>query len=180
VKEEVASPGHSITHCFSAVSVLIGNCFRRPGGLPLASTRRIALPRYLLCGASRRPFRKLFQRAKAKGFGRAGRHAGGLPSLGNQIHAEVALLHLSVGTELGHSKGTGHQTKMTAEAFLPIDHHNPVFRPLSNGAPWTCVLTRWIPTMQTGEGNTSVCDCGKGTTPNGYYPSPFYAPFDVM
>jgi hypothetical protein len=135
---------------------------------------------YLHCGPPGSPFRQLVQSPETKGFGGAGGHTCRLLSLGNEIHAQVALLHFSVGAKLGHAEGTRHETEMTAEAPFPIHRHDPIFRSLRDGTPGTYCLARGVPAVEAGKGDASVCDRRKGTIPDSHDSPPFDAPFDSM
>ena len=92
--------------------------------------------------------------------GQVATQAGSFPRV-DQLHAQIALLHLSVGAELGHAKGADHQAEMTAEAFLPIHHHDPVFGPLPDRPCGACRLARRIPAVHDRRGRRS------GSSPRG-------------
>jgi hypothetical protein len=100
--------------------------------------------------------------------------------LGNQIHAQVALLHLSFGAKLGHAKRAHHQAEMTAETLFLVHHYDPIFGSLPDGAPWTYGFTRGITAVQTGKGNAPVRDHRKWAFPDRQDSSPFDAPFDLV
>ena len=76
------------------------------------STSRIALFRYLPRASFGCLFRQLLEGPKTKGFGRAGCHTCRFLSLGDQVHAQVALLHFSVGAKLGYTEGACHEDSM--------------------------------------------------------------------
>jgi hypothetical protein len=124
--------------------------------------------------------RQLIQCPKAKRVGRAGCHTGGFFSPLNTIHAQVALLHLSITAVLRGAKGTHDGAQMTPEAFLSIHNHYSIFKPFLDGTPRAHCHTGWIPAVHTGHRNGSVCHTWKVTLPHADNSPPVHAPFRIM
>ena len=176
-----AAAAESLTVIFPSKTNISGTIRKTGGGSGApVSASRIAFFSYSLRAAPSCLFGQLLEGPEAQGPGRTGCHTGRLLSLGNEIHAQVALLHLSIGAELGYTEGTRHEAEMTAEALFLVDHHDAIFGSLPDGTLWTCRHAGRVSAVQTRKGNGSACDHWERTAPDPYDPSPLHAPFDVM
>jgi hypothetical protein len=144
------------------------------------SSVRFAAFSYFLRRTLGCPFGQLLEGPEMKGFGRTGGHTGRLFSLGDQVQAQVALLHLSVGAELRRTKGTDRQAEMTAKAFFPINDNDPIFGPFPDRAPRAYCLTGRISAVHAGRGNAPTHDDRESAFPKANHSPPLDTRFGLM
>lgn len=125
---------------------------------------------------SRHSLTALFSRTvKQEGFRWTGSHT--RRYAGRQVFladAQIALLHLIVGAELGHVIGTSIKTSPTPRASLLIDNYDPILNPFLDSSRTASFHTGRLGAVHTSNRDRVTFDLGVRTIPDIIDPSPFH------